>query len=834
MKKLNYPLILGGLLVFLFISAYFFPQWFTERDPMFEEPPRYVTVMEEGEEKQSFFMNPLPPNEENIMGTDDAGRDIYARLVYGTRNTLKLGFFIALVRLLLALPFGVLAGMGKKFFQRVILFFSTYFTAVPILILSFLIFRINFFRNMQLDRSIIFYGLILGFLGFARTAGVLQDAVKKIMEEDFIEGQIAVGKSWFQIVRQNIFPHLLPTLFTTFFKETAQGLFLLAQLSLFGIFVGTTREVAAFAFRANYEMSLEPEWGSMLVKLTSDLGGFYEQWWLVVYPVLVMTLAIMGMNLLGEGLRIEFQKRTSHFVSYVRKAYHVFSLRVNFLELKNFKQYKKRIFFKVASVSVVLTILLVPSYRPQGDFQVENAMMHLEELIQEKYHGRVSGSPGGYLAGEYIKETLTPLGFEFLEHEHRYVYRIQEGNEWVYDEVGPVVEKGEEKGYTLSEMTPLFVQEGELLLKTASGEEERYLLHEDFTLIEIPYLHYLPGDVITTSGTTFSGEELPVEGGIPVMELGINEAFGSFGHSYRFPGEELEQSLSLDIYVIHGQEGRVNTMATHSLKLLPFGQLRERLLQEPVDLTLTYTFPDFPKHSGRTIEAWLYPEGYEEGDQGEVFILGVPYDGVYMGEGEGSVEMTTPVAMALEIARAMTAGDKTYDKPILFLFYDNEQNPLAVDWLRGSNLFNMRQADIAKNGGYSYLELMGTGLKKNKDVDILAYFGQVDKKASFRSLLNLEGVLKKMKVPYTRYQGLLPTGDYMASRSILDTVTPSILSFRANGHLTVGIGDAHKNSVGSKEDVLNRVHKKKLQRVGTALTDLLISGENFRLFIEEE
>ncbi|MFH5836822.1 ABC transporter permease subunit [Proteiniclasticum sp. C24MP] len=196
MKKINYPLLLGSLLFLFFMAAAMFPELFTDKDPMFEEPPRNMEVMVEGEVKDEFTMHPIWPSEDNLMGTDVAGRDIFARLVYGTRNTLRLGFYIALFRILLGMPIGMLAGMGKNFFRKLILFFNTYFSAVPILILSFLIFRMNFFRNLQIDRSILLYSVILAVLGWSRVAGIIEDAVKRIMEEDFIEGQIAIGKTW--------------------------------------------------------------------------------------------------------------------------------------------------------------------------------------------------------------------------------------------------------------------------------------------------------------------------------------------------------------------------------------------------------------------------------------------------------------------------------------------------------------------------------------------------------------------------------------------------------------------------------------------------------------
>ena len=114
MKKLNFPLIVGSAVLTLLLMLSYFPEYFTSRDPLHEEPPRYIEYLKEGDLVEELSLNPMRPNSINLMGTDDAGRDIYARLVYGTRNTLRLGFLIALFRMLIALPVGILAGMGKK------------------------------------------------------------------------------------------------------------------------------------------------------------------------------------------------------------------------------------------------------------------------------------------------------------------------------------------------------------------------------------------------------------------------------------------------------------------------------------------------------------------------------------------------------------------------------------------------------------------------------------------------------------------------------------------------------------------------------------------------
>ncbi len=154
MKKINFPLLLGSIIVIFLAIVAFYPEFFTSKDPLFEEAPKYIEYKEEGEWVKKFAYNPMPPNKDNIFGTDDAGRDVYSRLVYGTRNTLKLALLIGIFRMILALPLGLAAGMGIKFISNMIKIFNTFFTAIPMLLFSFVILNIGYFRNLQMDKSI--------------------------------------------------------------------------------------------------------------------------------------------------------------------------------------------------------------------------------------------------------------------------------------------------------------------------------------------------------------------------------------------------------------------------------------------------------------------------------------------------------------------------------------------------------------------------------------------------------------------------------------------------------------------------------------------------------
>ncbi len=330
---------------------------------------------------------------------------------------------------------------------------------------------------------------------------------------------------------------------------------------------------------------------------------------------------------------------------------------------------------------------------------------------------------------------------------------------------------------------------------------------------------------IVKEGTSARPEDMETLSGktdlIPIYYTGINDIVSGSVH---YPGL-LEGNDRAEFQIVLGHESRSITHSSFKLTIMPFDELRNKLEEDSFDVTIEYTVPDYPVHEGRIIEAWLLPEGRTMAEPGQTLIISSAYDGLWLPGGRGSVEGTTPLATALETARAITQEGMSYDKSILFLFHDRESELLAGNF---SNYF-MRHAEISAGGGYMYLELMGSGLKGDKDVDLVTYFGQLDKEQSFRSLLTMERILKEMKVPYTRYQGLLPTEETLASSPVYKIASRQLLSFRPNAHLAVGIGKAYHNRKGTEEDTIENLNEKKLESIGQMLVDMIITKENFKL-----
>lgn len=819
MKKINYPLLLGGVILILLLILTFFPDMFTSRDPIHEEPPRYIEYMKDGELIEELSVNPMRPNNINIMGTDDAGRDIYARLVFGTRNTMRLGFLIALFRMLIALPLGIISGMGNKTVSQIIKFFSTFFSAVPILIFSFVVLNFNYFYRMQMDKSILAFAIVLTIVGWSKLAGMIEDVTKRIMDEDFIEGEIAIGKTKLQIVFQNVLPHVIPTGVSLFFKEMAMALFLVAQLAVLYVFVGTTREIKAMAFRANYQMGLEPEWGGMLSRITSDVMRFEEVWWASLFPVLFFAVAIMGINLLGEGLRMEFQKRNSRIISLIRQGFAMLSPKLLYLQVRAFKTYYKPVLLKLSSVILVLIYIIVPRYQSVVPFQTDHAIDQVMALSDLRFEGRVSGAKGGFEAGNYILESMASYGYELNTMDISYY-------------------EGEKNIEHLKVMAPMTVAEGEIIIKGADGSVKTYRLHEDFTIFSLNRDELIKAEGkdflykgIATNEENLSGISENVEI-FPVTERYIREFLSSTGSPFSennmrgintFGEGDTAREYGLEFMLLDDYESRSNAYLHKTHTILPFKDLREELLKGYCEIEVSFSYPKLPEYDGRIIEAFLPGKDATMEEPGETIVIGAAYDGIYEAAGRSSVVSATPAATALEVARAVSELS-SLNRSVSFVFWDNQMEIKKVTPEEGAAYYHheeMKTIDMVASGGYYYYEIDFAGLGKGKDLSLVTFPAQGGRKPSYLIGTQMEKLLKDMKVPYRRFQSIYSNTTSSSSLGVYDLVTRSALSLRLNAFFTVGIGQSHVHEMGTEKDSLENLNRDKMSSIGQVVLDSL-------------
>lgn len=406
----NFPLIIGGIIVvFLLIIGLIGPQ-IVPLDPY---AMNFHEIMYENG-KMIESKPQMPPNDIYIFGTDVLGRDLFSQIIYGARITLSLGLFVAIGRFLVAVPFAYFAGFGGKISNKIIELFNKAFSALPALIIAFIILRFSIVRRLELDKSIIAFAFVLTLIGWGRLGTILKGRINDILQQDFIQGEIAIGKSKILIALQNVLPHLIPTIIINFFFEIGRTLVLIASLGIFEVYVGAKKvsgEVISslgLSFTPNYH----PEWGGILA--SSKYAIMVKKPWMALYPALAFFISILGLNLLAEGIKIEVNKRTSKVITYIRRVPYYLSPKTFIYEIKNFKEKKFPVILKSTIVFVFIVAILLGSIVPSSIYELNSNELfgHVEELSQDKYYGRMTGTKGRDKTSEYIIDIFEEYGIE--------------------------------------------------------------------------------------------------------------------------------------------------------------------------------------------------------------------------------------------------------------------------------------------------------------------------------------------------------------------------------------------------------------------------------------
>ncbi len=410
MKKLNIPLVVGLIIVLGIIFLIFFGEYYAPYDPSAVIESKWV-IKENGE--RVFMRSPFMPDKDHIFGTDNAGRDVLSIIMAGAKNTFFIVFLATLLRFLVAIPIAFLAAFGERISKGLITIFSSTFSAVPSLLICIMILKADAIKNLELQQSMLAFIIVFTVVGWGRLASVIEDKIRDVLNQDFIQGSIAIGKSKFAIATQNVTAHIMPWLVVYTFLEIALVLLLLAQLGIFEVFIGnkqvfTIKQLGGIS-RSNY--SYFPEWGSMLASTKRSIFG--NRFWLSLFPLLAFSVSIVGFNLLGEGLSLELNKRNSMFISYVNKFWFHLSPLTYIGEIKHFKEKQKIVAIKTTIIVAVIAIIVVPIFNSIsiGDNAV---MAHVMDINDDIYGGRLIGTSGheefaDYIVSQLKEYNITPL-----------------------------------------------------------------------------------------------------------------------------------------------------------------------------------------------------------------------------------------------------------------------------------------------------------------------------------------------------------------------------------------------------------------------------------------
>jgi peptide/nickel transport system permease protein len=220
---------------------------------------------------------PRPPGGTFALGTDSLGRDILSRLIYGARISLLVGAVAMTTAMLIGVLVGLFAGYYGGRVDFVLMRLTDIVMTIPTLLLAIALVAV-------LERNVWNVFLVVGAVTWTGIARVVRGQVLALREREFVLAARAIGCSHARIIWRHILPNVLPLIVVLASLRTAYTLLLDAGLSYLGIGVPPPT----------------PSWGVMI---KDGLLYYLAAPWMIVPPALAVIVAVIGFNLLGQGLQ---------------------------------------------------------------------------------------------------------------------------------------------------------------------------------------------------------------------------------------------------------------------------------------------------------------------------------------------------------------------------------------------------------------------------------------------------------------------------------------------------------------------------------------------------
>ena len=267
----NRKAVLGLIIVCFLVLAVILIPIFMKLDP-------YTTDRAVGFNKAPCSGHPL--------GTDDVGRDLFARLLYGGRISLFVGIMSTIISVLIGIPLGLIAGYFRGIAETVIMRVADAFMSFPTMVLILVLVAV-------FGPSILTVTVVIGVLGWTAIAKLIYGNVLSIREREYIQATKAIGMSTPKILLSDVLPNAIPPVWANISFRVAGAILTESSLSFLGMGVQTP----------------QASWGNIIFA-AQNLLVLTARPWVWFPPGICIILVVVGFNFIGEGVRDALDPKT--------------------------------------------------------------------------------------------------------------------------------------------------------------------------------------------------------------------------------------------------------------------------------------------------------------------------------------------------------------------------------------------------------------------------------------------------------------------------------------------------------------------------------------------